>query len=229
MYICRVSSGGWGYLGRAQCWADMKMRVLLTIVGCVCYSNENLFKVLLQLRILSPRRFQRFFFGNFKDFPKNFKVPLLTWNILKLTTASNYYRYDLGGRLENIFHLKNRPLQLEAGSRTKATIKFCYISKIIICLILESESYFHWRDSISSDASRGAMPRTEVLSACTTLGENNKDCWRSKGVLELRFLAPSEADFFAEDLGFLESLIGLNLVGAKSVSGVFWRCADQGV
>ena len=73
------------------------------------------------------------------------------------------------------------------------------------------------------------MPRTEVLSACTTLGENNKDCWRSKGVLELRFLAPSEADFFAEDLGFLESLIGLNLVGAKSVSGVFWRCADQGV
>ena len=33
----------------------------------------------------------------------------------------------------------------------------------------------------------------------------------------------------AEDLGFLESLIGLNLVGVKSVSGVFWRCADQGV
>ena len=149
-------------------------------------------KFCFNLEFFLPVGSKDFSLGISKIFPKNLKVLLLTWNSLKLTTASNYYRYDLGGRLENIFHLKNRPLQLEAGSRTNATIKFCYISKIIICLILESESYFHWRDSISSEASRGAMPRTEVLSACTTLGENNKDCWRSKGVLELRFLAPSD-------------------------------------
>ena len=74
------------------------------------------------------------------------------------------------------------------------------------------------------------MPRTEASIACTTLGENNKlDCWRSKGVLELLFLAPSEADFLPEDLGFLVSLIGLNRVGAKSVSGVFWLSVDHGV
>ena len=74
------------------------------------------------------------------------------------------------------------------------------------------------------------MPRTEASTACNTLGENNKlDCWRSKGVLEFLFRAPSEFDFLAEDLGFLESLIGLNRVGAKSVSGVFWLIVDHGV